>query len=64
MRLTRRGRIVVGALVAVALWVLLAGAATIGQNLKAERLSESESQPCLEDEACWDCEVMGNGICG
>lgn len=19
---------------------------------------------CVEDEACWDCETMGNGVCG
>lgn len=20
--------------------------------------------PCEEDESCWDCETMGNGVCG
>jgi hypothetical protein len=20
--------------------------------------------PCMEDEPCWDCEVMGNRVCG
>lgn len=23
-----------------------------------------EQAPCAEDEPCWDCETMGNRICG
>jgi hypothetical protein len=25
---------------------------------------ESEPSPCVEDMACWDCETMGNLVCG
>ena len=29
-------------------------------------VSNESDEParCQEDEACWDCETMGNGVCG
>lgn len=66
MRLTRRGRFVVGALLVLLMWAWLIGAFVVGQNWKADRL-ESGSAPqvaCQEDEPCWNCETMGNGVCG
>lgn len=31
-------------------------------NVRTIRLEEVP--PCQEDQACWDCATMGNGICG
>jgi len=29
-----------------------------------EPMTKPEKLPCQEDEPCWDCETMGNLICG
>jgi len=30
----------------------------------ATRLDDDQPVRCTEDMPCWDCETMGNGLCG
>ena len=44
-------------------------AAWLGQEWKQDRLGVSQGNTipplsCYEDEPCWDCTTMGNGVCG
>jgi hypothetical protein len=72
MKLTPRGRFVVGTLVVVALWAWIIGSYTIGAAWTQDRLDRENagtippvSITCQEDDpTCWNCETMGNGICG
>lgn len=60
MRLTRKL-----AIPALALAVL-AGGLTLGAALPTEGVGPPTptTQTCMEDQPCWDCESMGNHICG
>lgn len=63
--MTNRAIIIVCALLlAIASWVGYAsGEATMRRDMKV--LDSQELDPkCWEDEPCWDCETMGNQICG
>jgi hypothetical protein len=69
MKLTKRGENTVVTLVLVVIGAVLVAAAIIGQDLKQARLDKGESGTippvsCYEDEPCWDCTTMGNGVCG
>jgi hypothetical protein len=33
-------------------------------NLYHEYVTQPPAETCWEDEPCWDCETMGNLICG
>jgi hypothetical protein len=69
--MTSRGRFVVATLAVLVLWVWIIASFTIGQNWKQDRLNTEDSGTippvsitCQEDEPCWDCTSMGNGVCG
>jgi hypothetical protein len=71
VKLTSRGRFVVGTLVLVALWVWIIASFTVGQAWKQDRLNTEDSGTiaplditCQEDMPCWDCTSMGNKECG
>jgi hypothetical protein len=69
MKLTKRGEHVVVTLVVVVIGALLVAATIIGQDLKQARLDKANRGTiaplsCYEDEPCWDCTTMGNGVCG
>jgi hypothetical protein len=42
----------------------LAGGLLACEPERPEAVSPDVLAPCLEDEPCWDCETMGNRICG
>lgn len=49
---------VVGAIVALLVMVLAAQVHHAAQPDRLERVT------CQEDEPCWDCNAMGNHVCG
>lgn len=49
------------------LWVLggtLAGGLVLGPAVHAGTHTVALSTTCEEDQPCWDCETMGNRLCG
>lgn len=43
----------------------LAGIGTqIGHAIRPAEIRLTTTPPCHEDQPCWDCTRMGNGICG
>ena len=48
-----------------ALLAALAAASTLMAACGPDPVPEPETRPsCYEDEPCWDCETMGNMVCG
>lgn len=47
----------------IALGIVLGAWLNVG-DARAYEPSPSPAQACVEDEPCWDCETMGNRICG
>lgn len=58
-----RNRVIASLLVTAAMFGVVAVATA---DAPVQRVGESYdfSQVCQEDEPCWDCRTMGNGICG
>lgn len=44
--------------------LLLVGAAALAFGVGTVAFNNAAAQDCQEDEACWNCETMGNKICG
>lgn len=66
VRLTERGRnwLTYLVLLTVGVWLGLGlmTAYYIGQVWKQDRMNNQTQ--CQEDQDCWDCTSMGNGVCG
>ena len=64
LRLTTRGTVVV----IILSYLLVFACFAIGQSLKHGRLADEQGTiaplTCVEDDPCWDCKTMGNGVCG
>lgn len=60
------GRVLIGVILTILL-ILLSLTHKGGTGDIPERIGTSSAgadEPCQEDEDCWNCETMGNGICG
>jgi hypothetical protein len=64
MKLTDRGERLMVTVLLVLTGLVLVGAGWLGQEWKQDRLVQHSGQTCFEDEPCWNCEEMGNGVCG
>jgi hypothetical protein len=70
VKLTARGRTVIGVALIALMWAFLVACFLIGQDLAEARRGGSPDsglippRVCQEDEGCWDCATMGNNVCG
>lgn len=57
-------KFIAAAATAILLSFSLAGCATVTSQPTTDHVQSQTVNQCEEDQPCWDCETMGNKICG
>ena len=63
MDLTETRTFIIAVAVALVVSFLIAGAVAAFGRM-TDNIRFSNAPECMEDMPCWDCETMGNRICG